>query len=84
MSWRRVIRFRLPACQEDHRRQTKQGLLVSQETIVTVRNGQPPVWQLALLGELAVPADDRIKAEAERFLDLHQAESGSFVCPSKV
>jgi prenyltransferase beta subunit len=41
------------------------------------------VWQLALLGELAVPADDRIKAEAGRFLDLHQAESGSFVCPSK-
>ena len=41
------------------------------------------VWQLALLGELAVPADDRIRAEAERFLDLHQAESGSFVCPNK-
>ena len=41
------------------------------------------VWQLALLGELAVPADYRIKAEVERFLDLHQAESGAFVCPSK-
>ncbi len=41
------------------------------------------VWPLALLGELAVPADDRIKAEVERFLDLHQAESGAFVCPSK-
>jgi hypothetical protein len=41
------------------------------------------VWQLALLGELAVPADSEIKAECERFLDLHQAESGAFVCPPK-
>ena len=41
------------------------------------------VWPLMLLAELAVPADDRIKGEAERFLDLHQAESGAFVCPSK-
>jgi hypothetical protein len=42
------------------------------------------VWPLMLLGELAVPADDSIKGEVERFLDLHQAESGSFVCPSKL
>jgi hypothetical protein len=41
------------------------------------------VWPLMLLGEMAVPADERIKGEAERFFDLHQAESGSFVCPSK-
>jgi hypothetical protein len=41
------------------------------------------VWQLALLGELAVPVDHQIKAECERFLDLHQAESGAFVCPPK-
>ncbi len=41
------------------------------------------VWPLMLLGELAVPADDRIKGEVERFLDLHQVESGAFSCPSK-
>jgi hypothetical protein len=39
------------------------------------------VWPLMLLGELAVPADERIKPEVERFLELHQAETGSFVCP---
>jgi hypothetical protein len=37
-----------------------------------------------LLAELAVPADDRIMAEVERFLNLHQLESGSFACPSKL
>ena len=42
------------------------------------------VWPLMLLAELAVPVDDRIKAEVERFLDLHQLESGSFACPSKL
>ncbi len=41
------------------------------------------LWPLMLLAELAVPADDRIKAEAERFLDLHQVGSGAFSCPSK-
>ena len=42
------------------------------------------VWPLMLLAEHAVPADDRIKAEAERFMDLHQLESGSFACPSNL
>lgn len=42
------------------------------------------VWQLMLLAELAVPPDDRIMVEVERFLDLHQLESGSFACPSKL
>ena len=42
------------------------------------------VWQLMLLAELAAPVNDRIKAEVERFLDLHQIESGSFACPSRL
>jgi len=42
------------------------------------------VWPLMLLAELAVPVDVRIMAEVERFLDLHQLESGSFACPSKL
>lgn len=41
------------------------------------------VWQLALLGELNAPHDSRIKAEVERFFDLHQIENGAFVCPPK-
>jgi len=42
------------------------------------------VWPLVLLGELGSEADPRIKAECERFFDLHQADSGAFVCPSRV
>ena len=42
------------------------------------------VWPLALLGELAATPDPRVKSECERFLDLHQVESGAFSCPSKL
>jgi hypothetical protein len=42
------------------------------------------VWPLALLGEMEAPVDSRIKVECERFLDLHQADTGAFVCPSKL
>jgi len=42
------------------------------------------VWPLALLGEMDTPPDSRIQSECERFLDLHQAETGAFVCPSKI
>ena len=41
------------------------------------------VWPLALLGEMEAPVDDTVNAEIERFLDLHQADTGAFVCPSK-
>jgi hypothetical protein len=30
------------------------------------------------------PADPRISSECERYLDLHQTETGAFACPSKV
>src|SRR5437762_8256470 len=42
------------------------------------------VWPLALLGEMDAPPDHRISSECERFLDLHQTETGAFACPSKV
>ncbi len=37
-----------------------------------------------LLAEMGVPPDDRIKAECERFFDLHQVDTGAFACPSKL
>lgn len=37
-----------------------------------------------LLAEMGVPANTRIKAECERFLDLHQVDTGAFSCPSKL
>jgi len=42
------------------------------------------VWPLALLGEMDAPPDHRISSECERFLELHQTETGAFACPSKV
>ncbi len=36
------------------------------------------VWPLMLLDEMEVPADPRIKAECERFLDPHQIDTGSY------
>ncbi len=42
------------------------------------------VWPLMLLAEMGVPPDDRIKAECERFFDLHQVDTGAFSCPSKL
>jgi hypothetical protein len=42
------------------------------------------VWPLALLGELGASPDPLVRSECERFLDLHQVESGAFSCPSKL
>src|SRR5213083_815368 len=42
------------------------------------------VGPLALLGEMYAPPDPSISSECERFLDLHQTETGAFACPSKV
>lgn len=41
------------------------------------------VWPLMLLGEMGVPANERVKSACERFLGLHQWRTGSFVCPSR-
>jgi len=42
------------------------------------------VWPLMLLAEMGVPPNARIKAECERFFDLHQVDTGAFACPSKL
>ena len=41
------------------------------------------VWPLMLLGEMGMPPDEGVKAACEKFLDLHQWKTGSFVCPSR-
>ncbi len=41
------------------------------------------VWPLMLLGEMGMAPDEGVKAACERFLDLHQWTTGSFVCPSR-
>jgi len=64
-------------------RQQREGFWPPKETCYRPK-WTSAVWPLMLLAELAVPVDDRIKAEVERFLDLHQLESGSFACPSKL
>ncbi len=63
--------------------QTREGFWSPRETCYRPK-WTSAVWPLMLLAELAVPADDRIKAEVERFLDLHQVESGSFSCRTKL
>jgi hypothetical protein len=64
------------------KKQTKEGFWAPKDTCYRPK-WTAAVWPLMLLGELAVPPDDRVEAEVERFLDLHQAESGTFSCPTK-
>ena len=61
--------------------QTRERYWAPKETCYTPK-WTAAVWPLALLGELEAPADDRIKAESERFLELHQQDNGAFTCPS--
>src|SRR2546425_7518084 len=63
--------------------QTSKGIWSLKETCYRPK-WTSAVWPLALLGEFDAPPDSRITSECERFLDLHQAESGAFVCPSKI
>src|SRR5258708_6260655 len=63
--------------------QTSKGIWSPKETCYRPK-WTSAVWPLALLGEMEAPSDPRIMSECERFLDLHQAESGAFVCPSKM
>lgn len=61
--------------------QTREGYWPPKDTCY-VPKWTAAVWPLALLGEMETPADDRIKNECERFLELHQQDDGAFTCPS--
>jgi hypothetical protein len=63
--------------------QTSKGIWSPKETCYRPK-WTAAVWPLALLGEMDAPPDPRISSECERFLDLHQTETGAFACPSKV
>src|SRR5437667_187836 len=63
--------------------QTSKGIWSPKETCYRPKCTSA-VWHLALLGEMDAPPDPRISSECERFLDLHQTETGAFACPSKV
>ncbi len=63
--------------------QTSKGIWSPKETCYRPK-WTSAVWPLALLGEMDAPPDPGISSECERFLDLHQAETGAFACPSKV
>src|SRR6266480_2214822 len=63
--------------------QTSKGIWSPKETCYRPK-WTSAVWPLALLGEMDAPPDPRISSECERFLDLHQTETGAFACPSKV
>ena len=61
--------------------QTRERYWAPKETCYTPK-WTAAVWPLALLGEMEAPADDRVKAESERFFELHQNDNGAFTCPS--
>src|SRR5207247_1837640 len=63
--------------------QTSKGIWSPKETCYRPK-WTSAVWPLALLGESDAPPDRRISSECERFLDLHQTETGAFACRSKV
>ena len=63
--------------------QTSKGIWSPKETCYRPK-WTSAVWPLALLGEMDAPPDPRISSECERFLELHQTETGAFACPSKV
>jgi len=63
--------------------QTSKGIWSPKETCYRPK-WTSAVWPLTLLGEMDAPPDPRISSECERFLDLHQTETGAFACPSKV
>jgi hypothetical protein len=63
--------------------QTSKGFWSPKETCYRPK-WTSAVWPLALLGEFDAPRDPRIASECERFLDLHQTETGAFACPSNI
>ena len=63
--------------------QTSRGIWSPKETCYRPK-WTSAVWPLALLGEMEAPPDPRICSECERFLELHQTETGAFACPSKI
>ncbi len=63
--------------------QTRSGYWAPKETCYRPK-WTSAVWSLVLLGEMGVSPNPEIKGECERFLDLHQTETGSFACPSRI
>jgi hypothetical protein len=61
--------------------QTSKGIWSPKETCYRPK-WTSAVWPLILLGEMDAPPEPRIRSECERFLDLHQTESGAFSCPT--
>ncbi len=80
-----VTRERIPnyrAVKKIMSAQTREGFWPPKETCYRPK-WTSAVWPLILLGEMGVPADSRVKAECERFLDLHQVDTGAFCARSK-
>src|SRR5713101_6897903 len=51
---------------------------------VIVQNGRRPFGPSHSWEEMEAPSDPGISSECERFLELHQTETGAFACPSKI
>ncbi len=62
--------------------QTSKGIWSPKETCYRPK-WTSAVWPLGLLGELDALLDPRISSECERFLDLHQTETGRFRLPEQ-
>ena|SRR2546427_3967891 len=56
--------------------QTSEGVWSTKKTCYRPK-WTSAVWPLALLGEMDAPPEARISSECERFLDLHQTETGA-------
>ena len=64
-------------------RQSKAGFWPRKDTCDSPRF-TGALWALILLGEMTASPDPRIKKECERFLNLHQAQNGSFSYRSRL
>ncbi len=65
------------------RTRTKEGYWPPKDTFYHPK-WTSTVWPLMLLGEMGFTLDEGVKSACEKFLDLHQVDSGSFACPSRL
>src|SRR5260370_24603285 len=63
--------------------QTSKGIWSPKETCYRPK-WTSAVWPLTLLGKMDTPPDPTIGSECDRFLDLHQTETGTVSCPSRI